>query len=275
MNVNHESSLRRRFQVAPGSRIKLDQIDPRATPGFRREEADQVLAGGLERLTALQERLWAENRQKLLILLQGIDTAGKSGTIEHVVGAFNPQGCDVHGFKVPTEEEAAHDYLWRAHQRMPRSGGIAVFDRSYYEDVLVVRVHDLVPKERWSRRYDHINAFERLLVEEGTTILKFFLYVDREEQRERLQSRYDDPAKRWKFRLGDLEERKRWDDYIEAFEDMLERCSTEIAPWYVIPASRNWFRNLAVTEIVAETLEAMDPQFPPAPEPLPEGLIVQ
>jgi PPK2 family polyphosphate:nucleotide phosphotransferase len=254
--------------------VRLADLDPRATPGVSQEESAAILARGLERLKDIQERLWAENRQKLLIVLQGIDTAGKSGTIDHVVGAFNPQGCDVHGFKIPTEEEAAHDYLWRAHAWMPRSGGIAVFDRSYYEDVLVVRVHDLVPKERWSRRYDQINAFERLLVEEGTRILKFFLYIDKDAQRERLQSRFDDPSKRWKFRLGDLEERKRWDDYIAAFEDMLERCSTEIAPWYLVPASHNWFRNLAVAEIVAEALEEMDPRFPPAPEPLPDRLTV-
>ena len=273
--MSPESSIRHRLRITLGSRVRLAAVDAGATPGVSRKDSAPVIARGLERLTALQERLWAEGRQKLLIVLQGIDTAGKSGTIEHVVGAFNPQGCHVHGFKAPTAQELAHDYLWRAHQRMPGSGEIAAFDRSYYEDVLVVRVHDLVPIERWSRRYDQINAFERLLVEEGTTILKFFLYVDRDEQRKRLQARYDDPAKHWKFRLSDLQERRRWDDYVAAFEEMLERCSTALAPWYLVPASHKWFRNLAVAEIVAETLEEMDPRFPPAPEPLPEGLVVE
>jgi len=273
--VSDRSSLRDTLRVKPGSRVHLGKVDPRATHGFAKEDSGPILAKGLERLTDLQERLWAEDRRKVLVILQGIDTAGKGGTIEHVMGAFNPQGCHVHGFKVPTEEELAHDYLWRVHQRVPRSGEIAIFDRSHYEDVLAVRVHGLVPKDRWQHRYDQINAFERLLAEEGTTILKFFLLIDRDEQRERLQARYDDPQKRWKFKLGDLEERKRWDQYIAAYEEMLERCSTDLAPWYLVPASHKWFRNLAVAEILAETLEDLDPKFPPSADPLPEGLVVE
>ena len=190
------------------------------------------------------------------------------------MSAFNPMGCVVTSFKVPTPVEAAHDYLWRVHQRAPGKGEIAIFNRSHYEDVLVVRVHDIAPKRVWSRRYDQINAFERLLVEEGTTILKFFLYIDRDEQRERFQARLGDPTKRWKFRLGDLEERARWDAYIAAFEDALSRCSTAEAPWYVIPANRNWFRNLAVAEILADTLDELDPRYPEPTEDL-SGVIVE
>jgi len=268
------STFRDRLRVAPGSTFRLSAFDTRDTFGFEKEAAVALLETTMPRLSDLQERLWAENRQRLLVVLQGIDTAGKGGTIEHVLGAFNPQGCDVHGFKVPTEEELAHDYLWRVHQRVPRNGEIMIFDRSHYEDVLVVRVKRLVPKDRWEQRYDQINAFERLLVDEGTTIVKLFLAIDKDEQRERLQARYDDPAKRWKFRLADLEERKRWDEYVAAYEAMLERCSTERAPWYVIPASRKWFRNVAVSQILLETLEEMDPTIPAAPEPLPDGLVV-
>lgn len=262
------------LRVKPGSRSHLASIDPGATHGFDKASAAQATERGLERLTDLQARLWAESRQRLLIVLQGIDSAGKGGTIAHVMSAFNPQGCHVKGFKVPTADEVAHDYLWRVHPHVPGFGEIAIFDRSHYEQVLVVRVHDLEPRARWFRHYDQINAFERLLVDEGTTILKFFLLISRDEQRERLQDRFDDPAKRWKFRLNDLEERKRWDDYVAAYEEMLSRCSTEWAPWYVIPSNRNWFRNLAVSEIVADTLEKMNPKYPPSQDPLPGQLRV-
>jgi PPK2 family polyphosphate:nucleotide phosphotransferase len=260
--------------VPSGSRVDLSTIDPDATFGRSKDDAKDELERGLERLRELQERFWADHRHRLLVVLQGIDCAGKGGTIEHVVGAMNPAGVPVTSFKVPTEPERAHDYLWRVHQRVPGDGEIAVFDRSHYEDVLVVRVHDLVPKERWARRYDQINAWERMLADEGTTILKFFLFISREEQRERLQARIDDPDKRWKFRLGDLDERKRWDDYIAAFEDALSRCSTEWAPWYVIPANRKWFRNLAVAEILADAIERLEPRYPPGEE-LPPDLAVE
>jgi PPK2 family polyphosphate:nucleotide phosphotransferase len=270
-----DRSFRKRLRVEPGSRFRLAKFDTRATLGFDKAAAARKSEETRARLSDLQERFWAENKHRLLIVLQGIDTAGKGGTIEHVVGAFSPQGCDVHGFKVPTEEELAHDYLWRVHQRVPRNGEIVIFDRSHYEDVLVVRVHELVPKEHWQRRYDQINAFERLLVEEGTTIVKFFLAIDKDEQRERLQARYDDEAKRWKFRLGDLAERKHWDDYVAAYEEALERCSTDVAPWYAIPSGHKWVRNLAVGQILLETLEELNPQVPPSPDQLPENLVVE
>jgi PPK2 family polyphosphate:nucleotide phosphotransferase len=260
--------------VRPGARVDLSSIDPSATHGRVKETASAELEEGLARLTDLQDRLWAEGKRRVLVVLQGIDAAGKDGTLRHVMGAFNPQGCPVTSFKVPSPEELAHDYLWRVHRRVPGKGEIGVFNRSHYEDVLIVRVHDLVPKKVWSRRYDQINAFERLLVEEGTTIVKFFLYIDRDEQRERFRARLDDPDKRWKFRLGDLEERKRWDDYIAAFEEALTRCSTAEAPWYIIPSNRKWFRNLAVANILADTLDELDPHYPPPPEDL-TGVVVE
>jgi PPK2 family polyphosphate:nucleotide phosphotransferase len=261
--------------VTPGTRVKLERIDPADTHGFEKAKAAPMVAADLARLRDLQERIWAENRHRILIVLQGIDTAGKGGTIEHVMGAFNPQGCRVHAFKVPTADELAHDYLWRVHPHVPGKGEISIFDRSHYEQVLVVRVMGLEPEARWRQHYDEINDFERLLAADGTTILKFFLLIDRDEQRERLQARIDDPRKRWKFRMSDLDTRKRWDDYIEAFEDALAKCSTDAAPWYVIPANHKWFRNLAVARIVADTLEALDPQIPPPVEPIPPGLKVE
>jgi PPK2 family polyphosphate:nucleotide phosphotransferase len=262
------------LRVQPGTTVDLGAIDPDAAYGRDKDTARVELDRDRARLASLQERLWAEHRQRVLVVLQGIDTAGKGGTIEHVMGAFNPLGCPVHAFKVPTEVELAHDYLWRVHARVPADGEIAIFDRSHYEDVLVVRVLGLVPEERWRRRYDQINAFERMLVEEGTTIVKFFLYIDRDQQRDRFQARLDDPDKRWKFRLGDLETRRRWDDFVAAYEEALSRCSTEAAPWYVIPSNRKWFRNLAVAQILAETLERLDPRFPEPDEEIPAGLVV-
>jgi PPK2 family polyphosphate:nucleotide phosphotransferase len=266
-------SLRDVLRVRPGSKVRLARIDPEATHGRTKAEAAPELEAGLARLTDLQDRIYAEGKRRVLVVLQGIDAAGKDGTIRHVMGAFNPQGCPVTSFKVPSAEELAHDYLWRVHHHTPGKGEIGIFNRSHYEDVLIVRVHDIVPKATWSRRFDHINAFERELADEGTTILKFFLYIDRDEQKARFQERLDDPTKRWKFRLGDLEERKLWDDYIAAYEDVLSRCSTEAAPWYVIPANRNWFRNLAVADILADTLEALDPRYPESTEDLSSVVI--
>jgi len=187
--------------------------------------------------------------------------------------AFNPMGCGVTSFRVPTPIEASHDYLWRVHQRTPGKGEIEIFNRSHYEDVLVVRVHNFVPKTVWQRRYDQINAFERLLTDEGTTIVKFFLHIDLDEQKARLQSRIDDPTKNWKFKLGDLDERKLWDDYMAAYEEVLRRCSTDAAPWYVIPANRNWFRNVAVAEILADTLDDLKPAYPAPEEDLSKVVI--
>ncbi len=267
------ANLRDAFKVRPGTRVKLAKIDPSATPGYTKESAAAELDRGLARLTDLQDRIWAESKRRVLVVLQGIDASGKDGTLRHVMGAFNPQGCPITAFKVPTSEELAHDYLWRAHRRVPGNGEIGVFNRSYYEDVLVVRVHDIVPKAVWSRRFDQINAFERMLVDEGTTIVKFFLYIDRDVQRERLQARLDDPTKNWKFRLGDLEERKRWDDYIAAYDDMLTRCSMAEAPWYVIPSNRKWFRNLAVADILGDTLDELKPRYPKPAEDL-TGVVV-
>jgi PPK2 family polyphosphate:nucleotide phosphotransferase len=266
--------LRERLVARPGRRVSLARIDPNATYGHDKEAANAELTAGLERLTDLQDRLWAESRHKVLVVLQGIDAAGKDGTIRHVMGAFNPQGCPVTSFKVPSEQELAHDYLWRVHRAVPASGEIGIFNRSHYEDVLIVRVHNIVPRSAWRRRYDQINAFEKLVVDEGTTVLKFFLYIDKDEQRKRLQARLDDPTKRWKFRLGDLDERKRWDDYIAAYEDALERCSTDYAPWYVIPANRKWFRNLAVAEILGDTLADLKPRYPKPQEDL-TGVVVE
>jgi PPK2 family polyphosphate:nucleotide phosphotransferase len=266
--------LRDALRLRPGQRVDLSKVDPAGTHGRVKATASAELEAGLARLTDLQDRLWAEGKRRVLVVLQGIDAAGKDGTVRHVMGAFNPQGCPVSSFKVPSAEELAHDYLWRVHRRIPGNGEIGIFNRSHYEDVLIVRVHNIVPKGVWSGRYDQINAFERLLVEEGTTIVKFFLHIDRDEQRSRLQARLDDPHKRWKFRLGDLEERKHWDDYIAAYEEALARCSTADAPWYIIPANRNWFRNLAVANILADTLDELDPHYPPPPEDL-TGVVVE
>jgi PPK2 family polyphosphate:nucleotide phosphotransferase len=248
--------------------VRLADHDPGATHGYDKESALRVAARDLGRLEAVQDALWAEHRHRVLIVLQGIDAAGKDGTINKVMEAFNPQGCVVSSFKVPTPEELGHDFLWRIHRRTPRDGEIGIFNRSHYEDVLVVRVHKLAPKSVWSARYDRINAFEETLAGEGTTVVKFFLTIDRDEQRARFQARYDDPTRLWKFALGDLEERKRWDDYQAAFDEALSRTSTAVAPWYVIPANRKWFRNLAVAEILADTLDDLNPRYPEPEEDL-------
>jgi len=266
--------LRDRLLVKPGSTVDLADVDPNETFGHGKATAEVKVAADLERLTSLQERLWAEHRRRVLIVLQGIDASGKDGTITHVMRAFNPLGCRVVGFGVPSPVELAHDYLWRVHQVVPGDGEISVFNRSHYEAVLVERVHSLVPKEVWSRRYDQINAFEQMLVEEGTTILKFFLHIDRDEQKRRLQARASDPTKRWKFKMGDLAERKLWAGYVAAFNEALTRCSTEQAPWFVIPANHKWFRNLAVGDIVAASLDALDPKYPPG-EDIPKDLKIE
>ena len=272
--ADHRTSLREALVVRPGSRVRLSSIDPGDTHGWTKGRAGPRLQKGLDRLTDLQDRIWAEQKHPILIVLQGIDTAGKDGTINHVMSAFNPMGCTVTSWKAPTPIELAHDYLWRIHQRTPAKGEIGIFNRSHYEDVLVVRVHDLVPKAVWSGRYDQINAFEETLLSAGTTILKFFLWIDQDEQKARLQARLDDPTKHWKFRVRDLEERKLWDSYLAAYEEMLRRCSTPGAPWYVIPSNRKWFRNLAVADIVGDVLAGLDPQYPPSPDDLP-GIVIE
>ena len=246
-----------------GAKVKLANWDPRDTPGCDdREEAEERLAKSLAKIDELQYSLYAEGRRSLLIVLQGMDTAGKDGVIRKVMSAFNPTGTRVTSFKVPTAEEAAHDFLWRIHHAAPARGQVAIFNRSHYEDVLVVRVHALVPEKVWSRRYAEINEFERHLHDHGTRVLKFYLHLSRDEQKERLRARLDDPRKHWKFSEADLAERTRWREYQAAFEDALAKCSTKHAPWYVIPADRKWYRDFAIGEIVAGALEDMKPEPP-------------
>ena len=254
----------KKFVVEPGARVRLGKIDPafkdkhesqdRATPEIQRH---------VERLAKLQYLLYADGNQSLLVVLQALDAGGKDGVIRHVFSAMNPQGTSVFAFKQPNHVEAAHDFLWRAHRRTPGKGEVVIFNRSHYEDVLVVRVHKLVPKPVCSKRYDLINDFEKMLAENGTRILKFYLHISPAEQLERFQQRLDDPARHWKISETDYTERELWSDYVKAFEDAMERTSTRYAPWYVIPSNHKWFRNLAISEIVADTLEDMDLKLPP------------
>lgn len=247
----------------PETEFRIADHDPRATPGCKdREQAEERLAANLRRIDELQFALYAEGRRSLLIVLQGMDTSGKDGVIRKVMTAFNPGGCRVTAFKVPTPEEAAHDFLWRIHRAAPGRGEVAIFNRSHYEDVLVVRVRELVPREVWKRRYDEINDFERHLAVHGTRICKFFLNISHDEQRERLLARLEEPGKHWKFNTGDLAERKLWTGYRRAYEDALGRCSTKDAPWFVIPADRKWYRDFAISEILARALEDMAPKPP-------------
>jgi PPK2 family polyphosphate:nucleotide phosphotransferase len=256
------------YLVAPGAKANLADRAPDSKQGFHGEkvEAKAALKPLNAKLAQLQTRLWAESKQKLLVLLQAMDTGGKDGTIRSVFEGVNPQGVRVWGFGVPSESERAHDYLWRIHQRTPENGGIAIFNRSHYEDVLVVRVKDLAPEEQWRMRYRHIVDFERLLVDEGTTVVKLFLHISKEEQKRRLEARLQEPDKRWKFNVADLEDRKLWDEYALAYEEALTRTSSEHAPWYVVPANRKWYRDLVVASILIQNLEEMDPQFPPEPD---------
>lgn len=257
------------YAVNPGENVDLAQLPTSEKGPFaHKKDSYEALRHHRHRIIALQERLWAEHKQSLLIVLQATDTGGKDGTIRHVLRGVNPQGCRVWSFKEPSAEELDHDFLWRVHQRTPARGMMTVFNRSQYEDVLVVRVHDIVPEKVWQTRYDQINNFERMLVQNNTTIVKFFLHISREEQQERLQARLDEPDKHWKFMKSDLNDRALWDNYQEAYADAIARCSTEYAPWYVIPADRKWYRNVAVAQTIADTLEAMDPQFPEAVEGL-------
>jgi PPK2 family polyphosphate:nucleotide phosphotransferase len=257
------------FLVPPNGRISLADYDPDYHGDYRTKgDTKAELKQSTKRLQELQEVLWAEDKHALLIVLQAMDAGGKDGTIKHVMRGVNPQGCQVTSFKVPTKRELAHDYLWRIHKAVPGRGYIGIFNRSHYEDVLVVRVHNLVPEAVWQTRYEQINHFEKLLADTGTTILKFFLYISREEQKERFEARLDDPSKNWKFSAGDVKERAYWDDYMLAYEEALSRCSTPWAPWYVIPANRKWYRNLAISQIIVETLEKLDMRFPP---PLPDA----
>lgn len=251
------------FRVDPGSKVNLSKVDA----GFKdahesHQHALPEIEAAKQKLHDLQYLLYAEGKRSLLICLQGRDAAGKDGTINHVLGCMNPQGCPVAGFKVPSKEEMSHDFLWRYHKAAPAKGQVAIFNRSHYEDVLVVRVHNLVPEEIWSTRYDHINNFEKLLYDNGTHILKFFLHIDADEQLGRFKQRIDDPTRHWKISNADYAERPYWDAYTAAFETALSRCSTEYAPWYVIPSNHKWFRNLAISQIVVETLQSFDMNFP-------------
>jgi PPK2 family polyphosphate:nucleotide phosphotransferase len=263
------------LRVPLDTEVRLSEYDPRYTGDYdSKKDAKAVLESNIQRMAELQELLWAENKHALLIVLQATDAGGKDGTIKHVMRGVNPQGCRVTGFKVPTPQELDHDYLWRIHKAVPGKGEIGIFNRSHYEDVLVVRVHNLVPPEVWGQRYDQINAFEKLLADTGTTILKFFLYISKEEQKERFEERLANPAKNWKFSLGDLAERKRWDDYIRAYEDALTRCNTPWAPWFVVPSNRKWYRNLVISQVIIETLEGLDMHFPTPKEDL-SGVVIE
>jgi len=251
-------------RVSPAD-FDLRKLNPRSTMGAgKRADTEARTEENLRKISDLQYRLYAENKQALLVVLQGIDAAGKDGAIRKVFSVLNPQGTRVRSFKVPTERERSHDFLWRIHKNVPRHGEVGIFNRSHYEDVLVVRVKNLAPEPVWRARYEQINQFESLLHASGTRVLKFFLYIDADEQKARFQSRLDDPEKQWKFSKADLEERKNWDAYIEAFQDALTHCSTETAPWHVVPGNRKWVRNWVVSEITRKTLEDMNPQIPPA-----------
>jgi len=264
------------YRVQPDSTINLAQWDPADKIAFDGDKKKgEAHTGKLNKqLEHLQELLYAEGRHKVLIVLQAMDTGGKDGVIRHVFDGVNPQGVRVASFKKPTPAELAHDYLWRIHQHTPGSGEMVIFNRSHYEDVLVVRVHNFVPEDVWRRRYEQINAFEKLLAEEGTTILKFYLHIDLDEQKERLQARLDDPEKLWKFAKGDLGERKLWPDYTRAYEELLDKTSTTWAPWYIIPANRKWYRDLVISQILVDTLEGLKMSFPPAEEGL-EGIVIE
>ena len=251
------------FRIGPGARVALSERNPRDKAGLSDKEAAQAqTAENAEAIDVLQDRLFAEGRRALLVILQGTDTSGKDGTVRRVFNRTGPLGVSVTAFRRPSERELGHDFLWRVHKACPRRGTIGIFNRSHYEDVLVARVRGLAPLDEIERRYGQINEFERMLVENGTTILKFMLHISKEEQRERLNARLDEPKSRWKFDPGDLDDRRHWDDYQAAYASMLERCSTDHAPWHVIPADRKWVRNATVAAIVRATLERIDPHYP-------------
>ena len=253
------------YRVQPGKPIVLADFDPNDCEDYKKKKhVEEELQKQRDRVGKLQERLYAENKRSLLIVLQAMDTGGKDGTIKHVFSGVNPQGCRVWSFKKPSDEESSHDFLWRYHQRTPQRGMINIFNRSHYEDVLIVRVKELVPESVWRERYHVINNFEQTLTLSNITVIKFFLHISKDEQKRRLQSRLDDPDKRWKFSSNDIKEREYWDDYQAAFEDAINNCSTSYAPWYVVPANNKWYRNLVIARTIADTLEAMNPQYPKA-----------
>ncbi|MBL8132107.1 MAG: polyphosphate kinase 2 family protein [Anaerolineae bacterium] len=256
-----------------GKKVHLEDYDPSFTNGMSKDDAKAREKKLEARMGELQEMLYAQGTQSLLVVLQAMDAGGKDGAIKHVFDAVNPQGVGVTAFKQPTPEELAHDFLWRVHPHVPPKGYIGIFNRSHYEDVLVVRVNQLVPQEVWEKRYEHINAFERLIAERGTRILKFFLHISRDEQKRRFQERLDDPSKQWKFAMGDLPIREQWDDYMKAYEAVLTRCHTEAAPWHVVPANKKWYRDLVITQSIVQALEEMEVRYPD-PEPGLESVVI-
>jgi len=264
-----------RYRVKSGRRVDLAHWGPDDTSAFdgNEEDAQGRLVKLNRQLEDLQELLYAEGKRRLLVVLQAMDTGGKDGTIRHVFEGVNPLGVKVASFKVPTQEELGHDFLWRVHKQTPAKGEIAIFNRSHYEDVLVVRVHQLVPPDVWRGRYAHINDFEQMLAEEGTTILKFFLHISKEEQKKRLQARLDERDKRWKFNVGDLKERRLWSAYMEAYADALGKTSTQWAPWYIVPANHKWYRNLVVCTVIVETLKGLKMRYPEPKEDLDRVVI--
>ena len=252
----------KKLLVKPGKKLKLSDHDPDDSHGLTKDMADRQLVKYRAKLDQLQELLYAGRQHALLIVLQAMDAGGKDGTIRHVMEGVNPQSCDVASFKAPTALELGHDFLWRVHNVVPIKGNIGIFNRSHYEDVLIARVHKLVPKSVWSKRYAHINDFERMLADSGVKILKFFLHISKDEQKRRFEQRLADPNKRWKVSPADFAERKLWDQYMIAFEAALSKCSFDWAPWYVIPANKKWFRNCAVSQIIVEALESLDMEYP-------------
>jgi len=262
-----------KYRVSPGTDIDLAEWSTNDNGGLAKREGRRATSSLNAELESLQELLWAEHKHKVLVVIQATDSGGKDGTIRHVFDGVNPQGVKVASFKKPSSLELSHDYLWRVHAKTPANGEMVLFNRSHYEDVLVVRVHDLVPPDRWQRRYEHIRNFEQMLADEGTTIVKFFLHISKDEQRERLQARLDEPHKNWKFSMGDLAERERWDDYQDAFAEMLAQTSTEAAPWYVVPADRKWYRNLLVSKVMVDTLQGLEMQFPPPEDGLADVVV--
>jgi PPK2 family polyphosphate:nucleotide phosphotransferase len=264
------------FRVKPGNPIRLADFEANGKTYFAgsKDEVKQQFKPLNKKLSELQTLLYAQGKHNLLLVLQGMDTSGKDSTIRRVFKGVNPQGVNIANFKVPTAKELSHDYLWRVHQQTPARGEIKIFNRSHYEDVLVVRVHSLAPEERWSKRYHHIREFERLLADEGTTIIKFFLHISNDKQKEKLISRRDTPRKQWKFNPNDLNDRALWPDFQQAYEDALNKTSTEYAPWYIVPANQKWFRDLMVATILVETLENFQMQYPPAPEGIEEMEVI-
>jgi len=264
------------YIVKPGEKVTLADWDPDDTGEFdgNKDQAKAETAALKKRLQELQEVLYAGHRHKVLVLLQGMDTSGKDGTIRHVFEGVNPQGVRVANFKEPSQEELDHDFLWRVHRQVPARGELVIFNRSQYEDVLIVRVHELVPREEWRKRYDQINAFESLLAGTGTTILKFYLHIDKDEQKKRLQTRLDDPDKHWKFRRGDLQERKLWPEYEKAYEDVLNKTSTEAAPWFIVPANHKWYRDWVIARTLVEKLDGLGMKYPEPEESL-AGIVIE